>query len=69
MEKKQVKSLSGQIRFFTRLIMVILMVPAAASLVLTAVYAVSFQRSVSMMGSVAALRPVVEDEIPESRAK
>ena len=65
MEKKQVKSLSGQIRFFTRLIMVILMVPAAASLVLTAVYAVSFQRSVSMMGSVAALRPVVEDEIPE----
>ena len=65
MKKEQTKSLAGQIRFFTRLIMIILLIPAVTSLVVTAVYAVSFQRSVSMMGSVAALRPVVEDEIPE----
>ena len=65
MNKKQTKSLAGQIRFFTWLIMIILLIPAVTSLVVTAVYAVSFQRSVSMMGSVAALRPVVEDEIPE----
>ena len=63
--KKQGKSLSGQLWFFTRLIMIILLIPAVTSLVVMAVYAVSFQSSVSLMGSVAALRPVVEEEIPE----
>ena len=58
-------SLSGQLRFFTRLILIILLIPAVTGLLVTAFYAVSFQRSVSLMGSVAALRPVVEDEIPE----
>ena len=58
-------SLSGQLRFFTRLILVILLIPAVTGLLVTAFYAVSFQQSVSLMGSVAALRPVVEDEIPE----
>ena len=62
---KRGKSLSGQLRFFTRLIMIILLIPAVTSLLVTALYAVSFQQSVSLMGSVAALRPVVEEEIPE----
>ena len=65
MKKSHKNSIAGQIRDFTRLIVIILVIPAIASLVVTAVYAVSFHRSVSMMGSVAALRPVVEDEIPE----
>ena len=64
-ENRQGKSLAGQLRFFIRLIMFILMIPAVTSLVVTAWYAVSFQQSVSLMGDVAALRPVVEEEIPE----
>ena len=58
-------SLSGQLRFFTRLIMIILLIPAVTALGVTAFYAFSFQQSVSLMGSIAALRPLVEDEIPE----
>ena len=62
---KQPKSLSAQLHFFTRMIMIILLIPVVSSLMVTAFYAVSFQRSVSLMGSVAALRPIVVDEIPE----
>ena len=62
---KRFSSLSGQLRFFTRIIMIILLIPAVTALGVTIFYALSFQRSVSLMGSVAALRPVVEDEIPE----
>ena len=64
-QTKQMYSLSDQLHFFTRLIIIILMIPAVAGLLVTAFYTVSFQRSVSLMGRVAALRPVVEDEIPE----
>ncbi len=64
-QKRQPQSLSAQLHFFTRMIMIILMIPAVGSLLVTAFYAVSFQRSVSLMGKVAALRPVVEEEIPE----
>ncbi len=62
---KRVSSLSGQMRFFTRLMMIILMIPTLTSLSVTAFYAVSFQESVSLMGNVAALRPKVVEEIPE----
>ena len=64
MIKAHGNSLAGQVRFFSRVIMLILLIPAVISLVVTAAFAVSFQQSVSLMGSVAALRPVVE-EIPE----
>ena len=64
MRKAHENSLAGQVRFFSRLIVIILLIPTVISLVVTAAYAVSFHRSVSMMGNVAALRPVVE-EIPE----
>ena len=59
------RSLSAQMYYHVRLILIILLIPTVASVAVTAFYAYSFQRSVSLMGSVARLRPVVEDEIPE----
>ena len=55
----------GKFKTASSMIMIILLIPAVTSLLVMALYAVSFQRSVSLMGSVAALRPVVEEEIPE----
>ena len=63
--KRRGNSLAGQLRFFTRLILVILLIPTVTSLLVTAYYAVSFQQSVFLMGRVAALKPMVEDTIPE----
>ena len=64
-QTRQMQSLSAQLHFFTRMIMIILLIPAVVGLMVTAFYTLSFRRSVSLMGRVAALRPVVEDEIPE----
>ena len=58
-------SLAGQLRNFTRGILIILLIPTVTSLLVTAYYAVSFQQSVFLMGRVAALKPMVEDTIPE----
>lgn len=58
-------SLAGQLRFFTRLILVILLIPTVTSLFVTAYYAISFQQSVFLMGRVAALKPMVVNTIPE----
>ena len=58
-------SISGRINRSTRFLTVVLVVPAVISLVMMLFYSAWYQSSISRMETVASLKPMVIDRIPE----
>lgn len=62
---KPENSISGRINRSTRFLTVVLVLPAVLSLIMMLLYAFWYQSSISRMETVASLKPIVNDRIPE----
>ena len=65
MKKERRQSIENVMNFTTNLLLAILLIPALVSLIMLAVYMLSIHQSTYAISRIAALRPVVEEEIPE----
>lgn len=57
-------SLVGRVRYMSSVLMVILVIPVVISLAMTLIFSGRYYKSVERMNRIAALKPVVADEIP-----
>ena len=58
------QSIAGRIRRMSRRAMLLLIIPVIASLTLMLVSSVRYSRALERMGTIAALKPVISEEIP-----
>ncbi len=65
MKKQRRQSIESGLNFTTRFLMVILLLPAVTSLLILAFYTLTIHRSTEAIYQIAALRPVIEEQIPE----
>ena len=64
--KSSARSISGRIRRSIRTLQLVLMTPALVSLVMMLVFSEQYTRSVQRMETIARLKPVIAQEIPEA---
>ena len=65
MKKEHRRSIENILNFTTGVLLLILLAPALASLLVLALYTLSITRSTSAINSITALKPIVEENIPE----
>lgn len=64
-QNRNEESLAGRVKHMSRILTVILVIPVAVSLTMTVLVADRYYRSVERMNRIAALKPVIAEEIPE----